>query len=156
MNTKLAILAMTGLALAAGCNRGATNSSANKSATGNSAAAAPGAPAGGGTPVTSASLVGTWGQDNCTNTISFGADGTATSTTAKQENNRWSLDGSTVVITSPGQPDVRMPATISERGLHLSSGEGQTAVFARCPDAGGAAPAASEKNEAEAAEEAAE
>jgi hypothetical protein len=139
MKTKFAIVAMTGLALVAGCNRGSTNSSANSansSTTNNSAApATAGAPAAAGAPVTQASLVGTWGQDNCSNTMTFAADGTATSTSATIANTRWRLDGSTIVVTAPGEPDTRMPATISDQGLQLSGGggEGASAVLARCP-----------------------
>lgn len=164
MKTQFAIVAMTSLALVAGCNRGSTNSSANGangSTTNNSAAAAApaAAPAAAGAPVTQASLVGTWGQDNCSNSMTFAADGTATSTTSKLANTRWSVDGSTIVVTSPGQPDTRMPATISDQGLHLSGGggEGATAVLARCPTPAGAASEPAAKTEAtEEAEEAAE
>jgi hypothetical protein len=146
MKTKFAILAISGLALLAGCNRGATNSSVPN----NSAAAV-------GVPVTQASLVGTWGQDNCTNTISFGPDGSFSSTTAKQGDNSWSLDGGTVVMSSPGVPAVRMAGTISDQGLHLNSGAaaGQTAIFTRCATEEGAAPATLD-SENQVAEEAVE
>jgi hypothetical protein len=88
--------------------------------------------------------------------MTFAADGTATSTSAKIENTRWKLDGSTIVITAPGQPDTRMPATISDQGLYISAGggEGATAVLARCPAPAGAASGAA--TDAEAAEEASE
>jgi hypothetical protein len=154
MKTKFGIFAMSGLALGAGCNRGATNSSV----TNNTAAAAPtAAPAAVGVPVTQASLVGTWGQDNCTNTISFRPDGSFSSTTAKQGDNSWSLDGGTVVMSSPGVPAVRMAGTISDQGLHLNTGgaAGQTAIFARCATEEGAAPATRD-SENEVAEEAVE
>ena len=160
MKTKLAIVAMTGLVLVAGCNRGATNNSANgtnsanSSTTNNSAAAAPAAaPAAGGAALTQAALVGTWGQDNCSNSMTFAADGTATSTSSKIANTRWSLDGNTIVITSPGEPDTRMPATITDQGLQISGGGGgATAVLARCPAP--AAAASEPANETEATEEA--
>ena len=79
MNGKYALLAVTALVLVTGCNRGAgNNSAANASATTNTAnsaaTVAPVAPAAGGTPVTSASLVGTWGQDGCANAMTFAAD----------------------------------------------------------------------------------
>jgi hypothetical protein len=159
MKTKFAILAMTGLALVAGCNRGAANNSANAangSTTGNASASARAAAPAAGNPVTEATLVGTWGQDNCTNSMTFAADGTATSTSATIANTRWSLDGSTIVVTAPGQPDTRMPATISDQGLHLSGGggEGASAVLARCPAPAGAA--SGPAGDAEAAEEASE
>ena len=161
MKTTYAILAMTGLALVAGCNSGSTNTSANSANAGiannSAAAAAPAAaPAVPGVPVTRAALVGTWGQDNCSNSMTFAADGTATSTSSEMANTRWSLDGSTIVITSPGESDTRMPATISDQGLHLNGGggEGATTVLARCPSAAGAASAPA--NGAEATEEASE
>jgi hypothetical protein len=153
MKTKFAILAMTGLALVAGCNRGSTNSSANSangSVTNNSAAAAPAAaPAAGGTPVTQASLVGTWGQDNCSNTMSFAADGKATSSGATSDNVRWALDGGNIVITAPGQPETRMGATMSGENLQLTN-QGQTMLMSKCPAPAGAAA------QAEATEEASE
>jgi hypothetical protein len=155
MKIRFALVAMTGLALA-GCNRGATNNSANASANStnstNAAASSPGAAAAGGSPVTQAALVGTWGQDNCSNSMTFAADGTATSTTAQQGNNRWSLDGSTIVITSPGQPEVRMPATISGDNLQLGNGQGQNTVLSRCPTPAGAANPPAADNQAEAEE----
>ena len=84
--------------------------------------------------MTQEALVGTWGQANCTNTMTFAADGTATSTSAEQANSRWSLDGSTIVITSPGEADVRMPATLNNGELHINGGggEGQSTVLTRC------------------------
>ena len=153
MKTNFAILAMTGLALVAGCNRGSTNTtanSANSSATNNSAAAAPAeAPAAAGTPVTQASLVGTWGQDNCSNTMSFAADGTATSSGATSDNVRWALEGADIVITAPGQPETRMGATMSGENLHLTN-QGQTMIMSKCP---GTAGAAAETNATEEASE---
>jgi hypothetical protein len=85
-------------------------------------------------PVTREALIGTWGQSNCTNTMGFAADGTATSSSAEQADNRWSLDGSTIVITSPGEEDIRMPATLKNGELHLNGGggEGQSTVLTRC------------------------
>jgi hypothetical protein len=131
MNNKTGFM-MIALVLVAGCNRGGTGNEAGNSS--NSAAAAAGGPSGeaAGAPVTQASLVGTWGQDGCTNSMTFGADGTATSTSAQQGNNRWSLDGSTIVITSPGQPDVRMPATINGDTLQLRDDNGASTALARC------------------------
>ena len=156
MKIRFALVALTGLALV-GCNRGATNNSANASANAtngtNAAAAAPAAPAAaGGSPVTQAALVGTWGEDNCKNSMTLAADGTATSTSAQQANNRWSLDGSTIVISSPGQPEVRMPATISGDNLQLGNGQGQSTVLSRCPTPAGAANAPAADNQAEAEE----
>ncbi|HEX8192143.1 MAG TPA: hypothetical protein VF552_04520 [Allosphingosinicella sp.] len=149
MNNKAALSAMAALALLAACN----GDSADTAAGGNAAGAAPSsnAAAAAGTPVTREALVGTWGQNNCTNTMSFAADGTAESSSAQQANNRWSLDGSTIVIASPGEADVRMPATLVNGELHLTGGggEGQSTVLTRCE-----AEAAESENET--AEEAAE
>ena len=85
-------------------------------------------------PVTREALIGLWGQSNCTNTMGFAADGTATSSSAEQANNRWSLDGSTIVITAPGEEEIRMPATLKNGELHLTGGggEGQSTVLTRC------------------------
>jgi hypothetical protein len=69
------------------------------------------------------------------------------------------VDGSTIVITSPGQPDTRMPATISDKGLLISGGggEGVSALMAPCPTpAGAASEAGTETDAAEEPSEAAE
>lgn len=156
MTNKAALTAMAALVLLAGCGgeSGNTAEGANAAAAGSAAnSAAPGA----GDPVTREALIGTWGQANCTNTMSFAADGTTTSSSAQQANNRWSLDGSTIVITSPGEEDVRMPATIVNGALHLNGGggEGASTSLTRCEDAG-AADNGTGEGENEAAEEAAE
>lgn len=103
MNIKAALTAMAALMLVAGCG-----SDSAETANGANAAAPANASAAAGSPVTQAELVGTWGQGGCTNTMTFAADGTATSTSAQQANSRWSLDGSTIVIASPGEADLRM------------------------------------------------
>ena len=156
MNKKVALTAIAALVLVSGCN-GDSADTANGT---NSAAAGAAAAPAEGTPVTQAALVGTWGQANCTNTMTFNADGTASSMTAEQANNRWSLDGSTIVITSPGEADVRMPATLVNGELHISGGggEGQSTILTRCETDAGAAAAGEGDNEAgsEAGNEAAE
>ena len=129
MNNKTVLAAMGALVLTAGCNsNSAQNSTAANSADANAAATAD-------TPVTQAALVGTWGQNNCTNTITLRDDGTASSSSAEQANNHWTLDGSTIVITSQGEEDIRMPATLTNGELHINGGggAGQTTVFTRCP-----------------------
>ncbi len=155
MNNKAVLMTMAALVLVTGCNRNASNHGASNSNSSNLAeatATAPSAEAAGGSPVTQASLVGTWGEDNCTNSMTFGADGTATSTSAVQGNNRWRLDGATIVITSPGQPDVRMSAAINGDNLQIGNGQDQMAVLTRCATGQGAAPDASTDSENEAAE----
>lgn len=153
MNTKAALAAMAALMLTAGCGSDAaeTANGANAAAPANASAASAA-----GTPVTEAALVGIWGQGGCTNTMTFAADGTATSTSAEQANNRWSLDGSTIVIASPGEADVRMPATMVDGALHINGGggEGASMVMTRCGTEGDAAAADGAGNET--AEEAAE
>lgn len=154
MNTKAALTAIAALMLTAGCG----DNSAETANGANSAAAPANASAAAGTPVTQAELVGTWGQGGCTNTMTFAADGTATSTSAQQANNRWSLDGSTIVIASPGEADVRMPATMVDGALHINGGggEGASMVMTRCGTEEGATGAAPADAGNEAAEEAAE
>ena len=154
MKLNFAIIGVATLALM-GCGGGASNSSANSSAATNSAAGAPAtsnAPAGAGTPATSETLVGTWGQDNCSNTMTFAADGTATSTGATSQNVRWTLENGTIVLAAAGQPETRMPATISGDSLQLGSAGGQSTVLTRCAAATGAATAQPAPAEGEAPE----
>ena len=132
MYNKAALAAKAALLLLAGCG-GDSAETANGADSVGAGSAAPSASAA-GSPVTREALIGTWGQSNCTNTMSFAADGTATSSSAEQANNRWSLDGSTIVITSPGEDEIRMPATLNNGELHISGGggEGQSTVLTRC------------------------
>ncbi|HEY0014352.1 MAG TPA: hypothetical protein VGB79_16035 [Allosphingosinicella sp.] len=157
MNHKAALTIMAALVLVSGCNGGSEDTANGANAAGAAPAATSAAPAA-GSPVTEAALVGTWGQANCTNTMTFAADGTATSSSAEQANNRWSLDGSTIVITSPGEADVRMPATLSNGALNIDGGggEGQSTVLTRCGNEAGRATGAASDGENEAAEEPAE
>ena len=135
MNTNPALIATAALMLLAACGGDAAETANSTSSGGAGSAASPAAAA--GSPVTQETLIGTWGQSDCTNTMSFAADGTATSSSAEQDNNRWSLDGSTIVITSPGEEDIRMPATLIDGELHLTGGggEGASTVLARCETA---------------------
>ncbi|HEX8642568.1 MAG TPA: hypothetical protein VF702_01495 [Allosphingosinicella sp.] len=131
MNNKAALAVTAALVLVAGCNGGSDESANAANSVGGGSANVPAVE---GAPLTAAALVGTWGQAGCTNAMTFAADGTASSTSAEQTNNRWSLDGSTIVITSPGEADVRMPATLSGNELRISGGggEGQSTVLTRC------------------------
>lgn len=132
MNNKPVLVATAALMLLAACGGDAaeTANAASPDGAGSAASSASAA----GSPLTEETLIGTWGQSDCTNTMSFAADGTATSSSAEQANNRWSLDGSTIVITSPGEEDIRMPATLIDGELHLTGGggEGASTVLARC------------------------
>jgi hypothetical protein len=148
---KAAMMALAALVLVAGCNSGSTESAEGNG--GNGAASA--APVE-GTAVTRETLIGAWGQNNCTNLMTFAADGTTTSTSSQQGASRWSIESGTIVITSPGGEDIRMPATIANGELHLNGGggEGQTTTLSRCPDAAGGNNAAAAEGGNEAAEEA--
>jgi hypothetical protein len=151
MKINSAIIAMTGLALVAGCNRGATNASANASTTNNSAAAAPAAaPAGAGAPVDRTFLVGSWGNGgDCSRTLSFNADGTVTNS-SDPEVARWTLEGETLTVTPPNQPPQPGKAVRGGDNLMLTSPDGQAATLTRCaaPAAAPAANASAEKEEA--------
>ena len=129
MDNKAALAATAAFMLLAACGGGSpeTVNGANTADAGSAASSAESA-------LTSETLVGTWGQSDCTNTMSFAADGTATSSSAEQANNRWSLDGSTIVISSPGEDEIRMPAMLKDGELHLTGGggEGKSTVLTRC------------------------
>ncbi len=160
MKFQFALVAMTGLALA-GCNRGATNNSANASNNStnstNAAATSPAAPAG-GAAVDQAFLVGHWAQGNdCSSTMSFNADGTATAT-GETEEARWKLEGGAVMAGPVGKPPVRTPVSRSGDNLVLTGPQGQTMTLTRCPSAATGAPAADGEatNEAAEAEETSE
>ena len=164
MKTKFAILAMTGLALV-GCNRAATNNSAaagNNSSTANASApaapaAAPGA-TGAGAPVDQAFLVGHWSPaPDCTQTMSFNADGTAEAT-GEREEARWTLEGGAVMAGPVGKPPVRTPVSRSGDKLVLAGPQGQSLTLSRCQSAAADAPAtgADATNEAAEAEETSE
>lgn len=157
MKYKAAMAPIAALALVAGCNSGSTDTADGNGAAAAGPAAASGAPAE-GAPVTRETLVGAWGQDNCTNLMTFAADGSTTSTSSQQGASRWTVDAGTIVISSPGEEDIRMPATIANGELHLNGGggEGQRTTLSRCPDGAGADNAAAPQGENEAAEEAAE
>ncbi len=163
MKIKFAIIAMTGLTLMAGCNRGATNNSASANATNNSAtanAAAPAAPgataAGAGSPVDQAFLVGHWAQgSDCSSTMSFNADGTAEAT-GETEQARWRLEGGAVIAGPVGKPDVRTPVSRNGDKLVLTGPQGQTMTLSRCPSAATGAPASDAEATNEAEEETSE
>src|SRR5687768_4686254 len=131
MHNKTVLAAQAAVLLLAGCG-GESAETANGANSAGAGSTAPSSVA--ESPVTREALIGTWGQSNCTNTMGFAADGTATSSSAEQADNRWSLDGSTIVITSPGEEEIRMPATLKNGELHISGGggEGQSTVLTRC------------------------
>jgi hypothetical protein len=159
MKIQFALVAMTGLALV-GCNRGATNNSAaagNNSATANAAAPAAPAAAGTGAPVDQAFLVGHWSPAaDCSQTMSFNADGTA-SATGEREEARWKLEGGAVMAGPVGKPQVRTPVSRNGDKLILAGPQGQSLELTRCQSAATDAPGAGdETNEAAEAEETSE
>lgn len=152
MNGKYTLLAVTTLALLAGCNRGATNNSAgtNNSATGNSATAtAPVAPpAAAGGAVDQNALLGHWGMaGNCSQTLSFNGDGSATAT-GEENPVRWSMEGSTLVTTEANDPPQRSTVAVSGDVLSLTAQNGQTMQLTRCAAAATGAEAEGEAGEA--------
>jgi hypothetical protein len=158
MKIQLALVAMTGLALV-GCNRGATNNSAaagNNSASANAAAPAAAA-TGTGAPVDQAFLVGHWSPAaDCSQTMSFNADGTATAT-GESEEARWKLEGGAVMAGPVSKPPVRTPVSRNGDKLVLTGPQGQSLELTRCQSAATDAPAAGgETNEAAEAEETSE
>jgi hypothetical protein len=137
---------MTALAMVSGCSRGANqanNSAAN--ATANTANATSGAnateaPAAGNAsssaaapvstgPVDQAFLVGRWGMGgDCSQVMEFKADGTV----GPPEGSTYTISGSTVTVTSPGQaPD---PKTVTRTGddAMTVSGGGASMNMTRC------------------------
>jgi hypothetical protein len=158
--TNFAIFAMTGLALV-GCNRGAANNSAaagNNSSTANASTPAAPAATGAGAPVDQAFLVGHWSPaPDCSQTMSFNADGTAEAT-GEREEARWTLEGGAVLAGPVGKPPVRTPVSRSGDKLILAGPQGQSLTLSRCQSAAADAPAtgADATNEAAEAEETAE
>lgn len=137
MKGKTALLAVTAIALVAGCNRGATNNAAANSSAANTAApAAPAPAAGGGGAVDQAFLLGHWGRGgDCSETISFNANGTA-AFTGEDDALRWTLSGDALTIIENNDPPETGRAARSGDMLVLTSPEGDTMQLSRCPAAG--------------------
>ena len=158
MKIHFALVAMTGLALV-GCNRGAANNSAanNSSAANASANAAAPAAAATGAPVDQAFLLGHWSPaPDCSQTMSFNADGTAQAT--GNPDARWKLEGGAVTAETAGKPPARTPVSRNGDKLVLTGPQGQTVELTRCQSAAADAPAGSvdTMNEAAEAEETSE
>lgn len=154
-----AILAAASIIFVAGCNRGATNNSANKAAptnSANSAAAAPApaaTPAAGGAPVDVAFLTAhPWGPSGeCSEATTFNADGTLVD---KDGPGTWTLQGNTLTVTQKGKPQ---PATVTRSGDNMIAANpanpAQSMTVMPCPaTAGGAADAEAEGAEGEGSE----
>jgi hypothetical protein len=154
-----AILAAASIIFVAGCNRGATNNSANKAAPSNStnSAAAPAAapaPAGGDSPVDAAFLTAhPWAPSGkCAEATTFNADGTVQD--KKDGPGTWTLQGNTLTVTQKGRPQ---PVTVTRSGDNMMAANpanpAQTMTIVACPaTAGGAADAEAEGAEGEGTE----
>ena len=158
---KTALLALTSVALIAGCNRGASNNTAANNTAGNTTAnnsastnsAAPAPAAGAESTVAGSFLAGHWGPaGNCALTLSFSQDGTVQSSDEPQPG-RWRLEGGNMLVVEPaGQPPQRTPVTRNGDSLVLTTPAGQQ-VLTRCPapaqtSGAGATPADAEEPEA--------
>ncbi len=138
MHAKTALLAMTAIALLAGCNRGAANNSAKAGNTMNTAAAAPAAPAPApaataatGQPVDAAFLTANaWAPAGmCEQALTFNSDGTIE---AGNDTGNWALAGSTLTLTKEGEPAETW--TVSRSGDNLTMAMGaNTMTVGACP-----------------------
>lgn len=152
--TRMILIAATGAALLAGCNRGiSTNSQANVTTPAANLAlpkepepaAPPALPE--TAPVDQAFLVGHWSDDpNCARTISLNADGTAARSDSGGTG-RWSLEGDLLVM------DELAPVTAGRDGdMLVLTANGRQGRLTRCteaappPGADAPAPGAYEKN----------
>jgi hypothetical protein len=137
-----AMLAAASIVFVAGCNRGATNNSANKAAPSNSANSAAAAPApaatpaaaGGGAPVDAAFLTAhPWAPaGRCAEATTFNADGTVED--EKDGPGTWTLQGNTLTVTQKGRPQ---PANVTRSGENLIAANpanpAQTMTITPCP-----------------------
>lgn len=139
MHAKTALLAMTAIALLAGCNRGAANNSAKAGNTANTAAAAPAAPAApapaataaAGQPVDAAFLTAnSWAPAGmCAEALTFNSDGTIE---AGNDTGNWALAGSALTLTKEGETPETW--TVSRNGDNLTMAMGgNTMTVGACP-----------------------
>lgn len=136
----IAFAGVAALALTAGCSGGAVNNATANAATANTVAPvansglpAP-APTPGGTGAIDAQFVaGHWGlENNCAETISFNADGTAEAT-GEDGAARWTLSGDTITLTPPNGR--QMVATVAREGddmIVTPQGRTTTQRYTRC------------------------
>ena len=141
MHAKTALLAMTAIALLAGCNRGAANNSAKAGNTTNTAAAAPVAPApaapaptataAAGQPVDAAFLTAnSWAPPGqCAEALTFNSDGTIE---AGNDTGNWALAGSTLTLTKEGETAETWNVSRSGQDLTMAMGASTMTVSA-CP-----------------------
>jgi hypothetical protein len=155
-----AILAAASIIFVAGCNRGATNNSANKAAPSNSANSAAAAPApaatpaaAGGAAVDAAFLTAhPWAPaGKCAEATTFNADGTVED--KKDGPGTWTLQGNTLTVTQKGQPQ---PANVTRSGDNLIAANpanpAQTMTITPCPATADGAADAEEGAEGEGTE----
>lgn len=134
MITRTTIIAVTTIALCAGCSRGA--------ATNNAAAPAKATASASSEPVPSATAAGSidaalltsrpWATDEaCRDIVRFNPDGTMTLDDQKAW--RWSLTGDVLTLTGEGGPDE--PNTVSRNGPHfdMTSPGGARMTMYACP-----------------------
>lgn len=139
MHAKTALLAMTAIALLAGCNRGAANNSAKAGNTANTAAAAPMAPAApapaataaAGQPVDAAFLTAnSWAPAGmCAEALTFNSDGTIE---AGNDTGNWALAGSALTLTKEGETPETWTVSRSGDNLTMAMG-GNTMTVGACP-----------------------
>ena len=136
MKGKIALLAVTSVVLVAGCNRGGTadnmaaanaanSETTNAVATSNSAAAAGGA-------VDQAFVTGHWGVGgDCSRTLTFNADGTATAT-GENDPVRWTLEGNIITTVEGDNPPERANVTRNGDRMVVTPEGNQTMELTRC------------------------
>mgnify|MGYP001003675642 CR=1 FL=1 len=139
MHAKTALVAMTAIALLAGCNRGAANNSAKAANSSNATAAAPAAPApaapaaapAAGQPVDAAFLTANpWAPAGmCEDALTFNSDGTIS---AGNDTGNWELAGSTLTLTKQGEPAETWTVSRSGDSLTMAMGANAMTVGA-CP-----------------------
>ena len=135
MPRTLIVIAAAAVTLA-GCNRSASQNNAVSAPANNSAAAdapMPNAVVPAGEPVDAAFVTRSWGMGSCDRTMTFHADGTATNS-EDADIAHWSVTGTTLTITPPG--DAPHPSPVTRQGDKLIMGDGpQLMTFIPCPDA---------------------
>lgn len=140
MHAKTTMLAITALALMAGCNRGAANNSAKagNTTTANTTIAAapavapaPAAPVAAGSPVDAAFLTANpWAPAGmCAQAMTFNEDGTAS---MNGEEGTWELAGDTLTMQKEGGTPRTIMVARSGDNLVMTK-DGQAATASACP-----------------------
>jgi hypothetical protein len=141
MKIRIALFAMTALALVPGCSKGGANDAATANAPipaaepanapepvtpANEAVATPAG------PLDRAFLIGRWGvAGDCSQVMEFAEDGTA----SPPSGSHWTLSGDQVTVTNPGSPpDAKTVVRTGDDAMSVSGG-GNTINMTRCPAA---------------------